>query len=278
MEELTIATPQLRLAARAFGAASGRPVLGLHGWLDNAATFDRLAPLLPEGLRLVSLDQAGHGRSERRGEGVYHFIDYVADAIAAADALGWGRFSLLGHSLGAGVAALVAGAIPERIERLVMLEGLGPWTDAAAAAPATLRAAMEADVKPPRLSGRGVPDLEAAAQIRKRAGDLSLEAARTLMSRGVVAGPEGLVWAADPRLRAPSRLRLTEAQVVAFLGAIACPTMIVRASRGWPVDPAMEAARVAAIRGVTVARVDGGHHVHLDHPEAVAAAVSGFLH
>jgi len=276
MEELTISTPSLRLAARAFGASEGRPVLGLHGWMDNAATFDLLAPLLPAGLRLVTLDQAGHGRSERRAGGVYSFIDYVADAIAAADALGFKKFSLLGHSMGAGVAALVAGTIPERIAGLVMIEGLGPWTDDAAAAPATLRAAVEAEMKPPRASGRGVPDLEAAAAIRKRAGDLSLEAARVLMGRGAVAGPDGLVWAVDPRLRAPSRQRLTEAQVLAFLGAIACPTVIVRASRGWPMDPAMEAARVAAIRGVRVVPVDGGHHVHLDDPAVVARALAGF--
>ena len=65
------------------GGSSGSPVLALHGWLDNSASFDRLAPLLP-GLRLVALDLPGHGRSEHRAaSAAYHFVDWVADVLAA---------------------------------------------------------------------------------------------------------------------------------------------------------------------------------------------------
>ncbi|MEZ5601350.1 MAG: alpha/beta fold hydrolase [Candidatus Competibacteraceae bacterium] len=97
-EELELQTPYLRLAARAWGPLDGVPVLALHGWLDNAASFDALAPLLPN-TRLVALDLTGHGRSEHRPAGVhYHFVDFIPDVVAAADALGWNRFALLGHS------------------------------------------------------------------------------------------------------------------------------------------------------------------------------------
>jgi pimeloyl-ACP methyl ester carboxylesterase len=64
-EETSFEIGGLRLAARVHGPADGRPVLAAHGWLDNAASFDHLAPLLP-GLRLVALDLAGHGRSGHR--------------------------------------------------------------------------------------------------------------------------------------------------------------------------------------------------------------------
>ncbi|MEO1171337.1 MAG: alpha/beta fold hydrolase [Myxococcota bacterium] len=64
-EELTIEIPGLALAAVAYGPADGVPVLALHGWLDNAASFEPLGPKLT-GCRVVVLDSAGHGRSEHR--------------------------------------------------------------------------------------------------------------------------------------------------------------------------------------------------------------------
>src|SRR5688500_13408037 len=90
-----------RLSALCFGPADGVPVLAMHGWLDNAASFERLAEHL-SGVNLVALDLAGHGLSERRADGVYVFLDYVADASLAISALGWSRCVVVGHSLGAG--------------------------------------------------------------------------------------------------------------------------------------------------------------------------------
>ena len=163
--ERTIEIPGLTLAARVHGPDDGLPVLALHGWTDNAATFDRLAPLLP-GLRIVALDLAGHGLSGRRVGAPYHFIDYVADVAAAAEALGWRQFTLLGHSLGAGVAALLAGTWPDRVRKLVLLEGLGPMTDLEAEAPARLREALAAEFAAGRrdVVRPGYPDPQEVAR------------------------------------------------------------------------------------------------------------------
>ncbi|NNF67529.1 MAG: alpha/beta fold hydrolase, partial [Gammaproteobacteria bacterium] len=118
---------------------SAEPVIALHGWLDNAATWSRVAPALDQ-YNLCAIDFAGHGKSDHRpANAAYHFIDNVADVIAVADRLGWKRFSLLGHSLGASVATLVAGTIPERIRSLVCIEGFGPLTTPPEQAPEQLR-------------------------------------------------------------------------------------------------------------------------------------------
>ncbi|MCA9716069.1 MAG: alpha/beta hydrolase [Myxococcales bacterium] len=279
--ERVLELPHLRLAARVWGRAGERPTLALHGWLDNAASFDGLAPRVP-GLELVALDLPGHGRSDHRPGGVYHFIDYVADAIAACDALGWERFSIIGHSLGAGVGALVAGAVPDRVERLVLLEGLGPMTNLEEDAPAVLRHAVEqARARARKTAGRERPrplaSVRDAVRARLMAGEMQVASATTLVERALREDDDGLRWRSDPRLRLASRVRLTEGQTLAFLRAIRCPTLLVRAHDGLRFDEQLARQRVESLASLELVRLPGGHHVHLDDPEPVAAAVRSFL-
>ncbi len=275
--DLTIELPHLSLAAREWGAASGQPVLALHGWLDNSASFERLAPLLPD-LHLVALDLAGHGRSQHRHESVvHHFIDWAPEIVAVADALGWQTFALMGHSMGAGISTLVAGAFPDRVCRLVLLEGAGPLAAEAARAPAQLALAVEDEARSVSASPRIFPDLDSAIQARIRDSDLDLEAARLLVERGSEEVEGGVRFTHDPRIRARSRTRLTENQVLAFLAAIECPVLAVRALQGWPFPEDIVKARLEVISELETAEVDGGHHVHLTHPERIAPIVSTFL-
>lgn len=285
-EELLVQTADLRLAARAWGPPDGRPVLATHGWLDNAATFDRLAPLLlarasqaGTELRIVALDWPGHGRSGHLPPGMaYHFIDLVEITLQVTDALGWPRFRLLAHSLGAAVAPLLLGAAPERVERAVFLEGLGPIAVPAEEAPDQLAAALSDRAKLRAGSARVYPSFEAAVdRMLERDPGRSRQAARLLAERGTERCAGGVRFAHDRRLRARSALRLTEDQVLAFLRRIRCPVLVVRAQNGWPTDPARTRARYEAIPGARILRVSGGHHVHLEQPEQVAGPVGRFL-
>lgn len=273
-------SPGLTLAARVHGPEGGAPLLAMHGWLDNAATFDELAPLLP-GRRVVALDFAGHGLSGRRVGAPYHFIDYVADAAAVVDRLGWQTFDVMGHSLGAGVAALLAGALQERVRRLVLLEGLGPLTDDEARAPERMREAIAAESESRRREGprAGYADAEQVATRLAAAVAMKVESARTLLGRGLARQASGRWdWRADgSSLRQPSRLRMTEAQVEAYLRAITAKTLLVRAEPGMPASEAYFSGRAAKIADLTWFRPAGGHHVHLDDAATVAAAITAFL-
>ncbi|NVB37164.1 alpha/beta hydrolase [Pseudenhygromyxa sp. WMMC2535] len=282
-EELTIETPELRVAARAWGPADGRPVLALHGWLDNAASYDGLGPrLAAAGLRLVCLDLPGHGYSQHK-PGSYHFVDWVADILAVVEALGWQRFMLVGHSMGAGISVLFAGTFPERVERLILLEGMGPLSEAPEQVAKRLARSLRVEARKRALEDRRrlYPSIEEAAERLMESTAMRPASAMTLVARGMVgvpeAAPEGWTWRADAKLRLDSRLRLSEAQVHVFLRAIACPTLLVRASEGWPHDAALARARVACIPALELVTLDGHHHVHLDEPEAVAAVALPFL-
>lgn len=119
-EELVIALPHATLAARRWGAASSPPLLALHGWLDNAGSFDALAPLLAARWQVVALDFAGHGRSSHLAPGTwYHYVDYFDELRAVFDHFGWSRADLLGHSLGGTLASLFAALYPERWQHYV---------------------------------------------------------------------------------------------------------------------------------------------------------------
>jgi pimeloyl-ACP methyl ester carboxylesterase len=275
--DLFIDLPNLRLAARQWGPMDGPPVVALHGWLDNAASFDRLAPLLPD-LHLVAIDLAGHGRSQHRHPGVnHHFIDWAPEVVAAAGSLGWQSFALIGHSMGAGVSTLVAGAFPDRVQRLVLLEGAGPLAADASQAPAQLASAVEDEARAAAASPRLFPDLDAAVKARLRESDLDTGAARLLVERGSEETEGGVRFTHDPRLRTRSRTRLTEGQVLAFLAAITCPVLAVRALQGWPFPEDVVAARLETIQHLETAEIEGGHHVHLTHPERVALIINEFL-
>ncbi|XP_063178646.1 serine hydrolase-like protein 2 isoform X3 [Chroicocephalus ridibundus] len=124
--ELKFPVPWGHVAAKAWGPSDGHPVLCLHGWLDNANTFDKLIPLLPRDCYYVAMDFSGHGLSSHRPAGSpYHFLDYVTDVRRVAAALQWRRFTLMGHSMGGAVAGMFCFLYPEMVDKLILLENLG---------------------------------------------------------------------------------------------------------------------------------------------------------
>nr|XP_060633150.1 serine hydrolase-like protein 2 [Anolis sagrei ordinatus] len=124
--EIRFLVPWGHIAAKAWGPPQGRPVLCLHGWLDNANTFNKLIPLLPKDCSYIAIDLAGHGLSSHRPAGYpYHLKDYVSDVRRAAAALKWNRFSLMGHSMGGTVACMFSCVFPEMVDKLILVESSG---------------------------------------------------------------------------------------------------------------------------------------------------------
>ena len=270
--EQRIALPHLALHAQVWGDATLPPLVALHGWLDNAGSFARLAPRLAARYRVIALDLPGHGHSDHLAAGAsYHYLDYVQLVLAAADALRLDRYSLLGHSLGAGIAALVAAASPERIERLLLIEGLGPLGDDGSHTLQRFRDALAPrgdNGKPLRI----FRDVAQAIAARSMASGLPAGQARPIVERGLVEAGGGWRWRSDPRLTRPSAMRLAEAQVHALLRGIAAPTALLLAQPATSYLPsAPMQARAECVANIAVSHLDGGHHLQLEHPADVAA-------
>ncbi|SOD54971.1 epoxide hydrolase. Serine peptidase. MEROPS family S33 [Pseudoxanthomonas wuyuanensis] len=267
-----------RVSALRAGGTGGRKVLALHGWLDNAASFVPLAPYLA-GLDLVLLDLPGHGRSAHLPAGAEYTSGVAVNAVLdVADALGWQRFSLLGHSMGAGIASLIAASSPQRIDRLVAIEALGALSETEARTAARWREAIAAARALPGKKLRVFADLSAPVRARMVANQLSEAAARLLVERGVKAVDGGYVWSSDPRLTLPTPQRLSEAQIDDLVAGIDCPTRVIYADPPQPYFPEpLRSARVARLPRGQLRVITGTHHLHMEDPAAVAAAIGDFL-
>lgn len=276
IKELSIDIGGRRLAAIDFGGKpEDRVVLAVHGWLDNAASFMELAPRL-EGCRVIAVDLAGHGRSDWRDAGSWYAIwDYALDIHAMIDALDLHDVHLLGHSLGAAILSILAAVSGGRVRSLVMLEGLGPISlDDEAAPEQFVKALAWREVATAPSIYR---DTERMVMARMKGRfPVGREAARHLISRSVRSVEGGYTWTHDPRLMAPSVMKLTEKQIEAFFRRIDLPVLVCLTERGIATDRTR--ARLDLLRNVQVVELPGGHHPHLEVESiaGVADAISAF--
>ena len=277
--ELTIATPHLRLAAKAWGDPTLPPLLAVHGWLDNAASFDALAPLIATHFHVVAIDLPGHGRSQHRPPGVrYHFVDYLDDVLAAADALGWEKFSLLGHSLGGGISSFITAAFPERVRSLFLIEVAGAVSTPVEKSRAQLQKGIVQFRENAGKALRIFDNVDIAVAARRNAGGLSEAAARALVLRGIREAEGGWCWSSDQRLMPAAPQRFSEDQVLEILSGVAAPTLFVLAEpMAMQIPEAAMLARAAQIPNLTLVRLPGNHHLHLEDPQPVAEAILRFV-
>lgn len=261
------------------GEGEGERVLSTHGWLDNANSWKPVASLV-QGLDWASFDFPGHGRSGHvaRGE-TYHFVDNVETVQDVANSLPWAQFSLVGHSMGGSMALMFAAAYPNRVNRLVLVDSLGPITAAADTATAQLRSSLNSRRRS-RVARISTYPERITLRERMQRGNSALtdEAAETLLERNAMVEPDrGWRFSYDRRLRDVSAYRFTEEQVLDLIRNVRCPTLLLRASHGTVLRDGPLDERIAAFQNIEVLDVEGSHHVHLVQPEKVVQPIMDFL-
>ncbi len=264
----------------------GRPPLVMvHGWMDVGASFQFVVDALKDEREVIALDWRGFGLSDSSGADAYWFPDYLGDLDALLDVLSPGApVDLVGHSMGGNVVMSYAGVRPQRIRRLVNLEGFGLPDVSPAAAPERLAKWLDELKDPPSL--RPYATLaDVAERLMKNNPRLPAAKAGWLAQHWSRETPEGFVLNADPAHKLANPVIYRKAEVLACWQRISAPTLWVEGSdnqlqRFWGTRYPREdfEARLALVPNLQRAVLqDAGHMLHHDQPEALAAVLEPFL-
>jgi len=252
------------------GPEHGQVVLALHGWLDNAASF---VPMMTElasanhPIRFIAPDLVGHGHSYHLPEGMsYGVWEYLPDIKALVDQLNLDQFMLLGHSLGAGISTLFAGAFPRCLKALVLIESIAPLV----AQPSHFSAELAQSIKrhqQPTRTPKVYDSMESAVLARAKGKyPVSMANARCLVEQGIKASEHGYIWRHDSRLILPSPVRLIEPQVIACIQKVSVPVLLYRGDQGIQISNL--AQRLSTFKQISCYTLKGNHHLHMEQMPA----------
>ena len=260
----------------------------LHGWMDMSASFQFVVDALGAGWRIVAPDWRGFGRTDRTPADCYWYPDYLADLeYILDDVVGQEPAWLIGHSMGANVALMYAGARPERVRAVVNLEGFGLRPTRPEQAPSRYAQWIDQLKRGATLRDYASQD-EVAARLMKNNPRLTAERAAFLAQHW--SEPDGagrFRIAGDPahRIVNPTLYRIDE--VLACWRNVECPVLWVQGAQTDVLqhvdDDGAEALREVEIRRAVLRNVqsaivqDAGHMLHHDQPEKVARLIEQWV-
>ncbi|XP_053440466.1 serine hydrolase-like protein 2 isoform X2 [Nycticebus coucang] len=296
LSELKLAVPWGHIAAKAWGSLQGTPVLCLHGWLDNANSFDRLIPLLPQDFHYVAIDFGGHGLSSHYSPGFpYYHQNFVSEVRRVAASMRWSRFSLMGHSFGGTVAGMFSCIFPEMVDKLILLDS-SPFvvdcnemenllTYKRRAIEHVLQ--MEASQKPPSV----VSPEEMLQGFLKNNSHMSEECGALLLQRGTMKVATGLVLNRDRRIAWLQHCFefISRELYVHSIKKLQAHVLLIKAIQGFydvrrenDANKELLLFMTDVLKSVLKKRfqyveVPGNHYVHMNEPHHVASIISSFL-
>lgn len=268
-----------------WGEPDGEPLLLVHGFLDLAFSWTPFVAELQrratEPLWIVAPDCRGHGDSGWVSNGgYYHFPDYVLDLDGVVQDLGVDSFKLIGHSMGGTISLLYSGTFPERVSKLVLIEGVGPVGMNFSDAPLRMGQWIGEIRQRGRHHFRAYTSVAAGArQLRQTNPRLQERFANELAGAAMKQNGDGKwVWKFDPLHRTAAPQPFYTAQAIEFLRRIACPVVIVDGQQSHQTQRTDKQQRYDAIaqrRQIVIE--DAGHMVHQDNPTALVEALLPFL-
>lgn len=291
--EITINIPYGQLAAKWWGRRDVRPIVCLHGWQDNAGTFDPLIPMLPDHVGYLAIDLPGHGLSSFQPHGVVyghvqflHILNYVF-----REHFGWPRVSLIGHSMSSQMMFVYAATFPDYVDLAIGFDALTPKVPSEGRTRRVLESVngnwLRTDlnnmnnVEPPTYAYDELLD----KMVQATDGSLDRESAPYLLQRGSAVSrsdPERYYFRRDNRLKMLNHFMLTPDMMQKMARDIRCPYMFFKSS-----DSAYSEDRVYfQLTAETMQEsnplfelhgVDGGHHVLLVEPHKVAGKMAPFI-
>jgi pimeloyl-ACP methyl ester carboxylesterase len=267
-----------------WGDSAGEPLMLVHGYLDLAESWRAFVAALAirqSNLWVIAPDCRGHGDSGWIGAGgYYHFPDYVFDLDCIVQAHRIDSFTLIGHSMGGTISLLYAGTFPERVKKLVLIEGIGPVGMTFSDAPLRMEKWISELHERGRRHFREYTSLAAgASQLRQTNPRLSENTALEIAHAAMKQNDRGKwIWKFDPLHRTAAPQPFYTAQALEFLRRIQCPVLLIDGEESRQTRRTDKQERYDAIahhQRITISRA--GHMVHQDNPEQLADVVGDFI-
>jgi pimeloyl-ACP methyl ester carboxylesterase len=272
---------RLKLHYVDWGNPGSPPLLLIHGGRDHCRNWDWVAHRLRSQWHIIAPDLRGHGDSQWAIGGSYALIDYTLDITQLLDALQLFPITVIGHSLGGSVALQYAGTFPDRLAKVVAIEGLGPPPHLLRDTPAHVRmqqwiAEMQSLA---RRHPRPYPSLDTAvARMQDANPHLSPAQAYHLTVHGVNRNEDGTyTWKFDNYVRAASPYLFNMRDARDLWEQITCPTLLIRGTESWASDPLVDGRAKAFARARVVNIEQAGHWVHHDQLDVFLRTVEDFL-
>ena len=275
---------RLRLHYVDWGNPDAPPLLLVHGGRDHCRNWDWVASALRKDWHIIAPDLRGHGDSAWTSDGQYSMAAYVYDLAQLIHQQGLAPVSIVAHSLGGNISLRYAGIYPEKIHRLVAIEGLGPsprvlGERATKGIAERTRTWIEEQRGISARLIRRYPTIEDAfRRMQEENKHLSPEQARHLTQHGVNQNEDGTYsWKFDNYLRSWPPYEMTTEEVEQLWAAITCPTLLVYGKESWASNPDTD-GRLRHFRNARVAMFErAGHWVHHDRLEGFLEEVRSFL-
>ncbi|MEO7026048.1 MAG: alpha/beta hydrolase [Caulobacteraceae bacterium] len=275
---------RLRLHYVDWGNPDASPLILLHGGRDHCRNWDWVAQGLRGDFHILAPDLRGHGDSAPSPSGDYSMSAFVYDLAQLIHGQRLAPVSLLAHSLGGGIALRYAGIYPNKVAKLIAIEGLGPSPAMLAErGKPTVQQRMRGWIRQERALAGRLPRRyasidEALARMRSENRHLSEARARYLTLHGVSQNEDGTFsWKFDNYVRSFSAVDITAEQTAELWSAITCPTLLIYGGESWASNPAVD----GRLRHFANARVSAyeraGHWVHHDRLDAFVAEARAFL-
>ena len=284
-ESLFVPVRGLRYHCRVWGDESAPVLFMLHGWMDVSASFQFLVDAMRGRWRVIAPDWRGFGLTEWTKGGSYWFPDYFADLEALLAHFQPGApATLVGHSMGGNIAAMYAGIRPDRVAKLLDLEGLGLSGNPPEKAPERY-ARWLGELVEDKPAFRDYDNFEAlAGRLRGNNPRLSEERSLFLARYWGRAKSDGRVeLASDPAHKLVNPVLYRTEEAMACWRKVTAPVLWVEgaesnATEFLKVSSDDLAARKKCFRHLTERTIAGaGHMVHHDQPERLAEVIEEFL-